>query len=244
MSIAWACNGGARQVVPDAAVSSYVRTTEDPYDIFLPAWWAKQFGLDPTDNGAIDPIRQGERGDFDGDGIPNRIEYLLGTNPADSDSNHNGVSDGDEYNTLGTNPLAANSVTDTFVNEVALAGFTGSTTGWSMTSGGLIANSFRGAVTWNFSVPSNGFWLLRLNAELMGSTFGNEEVPVVVSVDGRPVGRHSVRFGMSRFGMLQALTPWLVAGNHQVTILIDNMFARRTVRIVSLKVYALSLIHI
>jgi len=238
VSIAWACNGGARQVVPDAAVSSYVRTTEDPYDIFLPAWWAKQFGLDPADNGAIDPIRQGERGDFDGDGIPNRIEYLLGTNPADSDSNHNGVSDGDEYNALGTNPLAANSVTDTFVNEVALAGFTGSTTGWSMTSGGFIANSFRGAVTWNFSVPSNGFWLLRLNAELMGSTFGNEEVPVVVSVDGRPVGRHSVRFGMSRFGMLQALTPWLVAGNHQVTILIDNMFARRTVRIVSLKVYA------
>ncbi|MEI6604769.1 MAG: PA14 domain-containing protein [Verrucomicrobiota bacterium] len=238
VSIAWACNGGARQVVPDALVSSYVRTTDDPYDIFLPAWWASKYGLDPADNGAIDPVRQGERGDFDGDGIINRIEYLLGTNPADSDTNHNGLSDGDEYNALGTNPLAANSITDTFVNQVALAGYIDASTAWSMTSGGLIANSFRGAVTWNFSVPSNGFWLLRLNAELMGSTFGNEEVPVVVSVDGRMVERLRVRFGMSRLGMFQALTPWLAAGNHQVTILIDNMLARRTVRIVSLKVYA------
>ncbi len=238
VSIAWACNGGAREVVPDSSIFSYVKTTDDPWDVYLPAWWAKKFGLDPTDNGAIDPIRQGDRGDYDGDGISNRTEYLLGTNPADSDTNHNGVSDGDEYNALGTNSLAANSVTDSFVSQVALAGFTGSTTAWSMTSGGLISNSFRGAVTWNFSVPSNGFWLLRLNTELMGSTFGNEEVPVVVSVDGRMVERHSVRFGTSRLGMLQALTPWLAAGNHHVTILIDNMFARRTVRIVSLKVYS------
>lgn len=238
VSIAWACNGGARQVVPDTAVSSYVRTTDDPCDIFLPAWWAEKYGLDPTDNGAIDRIRQGERGDFDGDGIINRIEYLLGTNPADSDSNHNGVNDGVEYNALGTNPLDVNSITDTFVNEVALADYIDSSTRWSMSSGGLIADSFRGAVTWNFSVPSNGFSLLRLNAELMGSTYGNEEVPMVVSVDGKRVGRHSVLFGMDRRGTLQSLTPWLAAGNHQVTLLVDNMFARRTVRIVSLKVYA------
>jgi len=238
VSIAWACNGGNRQVVPDEAVMSYVKTPDDPYDIFLPEWWCVKYGLDPTDNGAIDRVRQGERGDYDRDGLMNRIEYLLGTDPTNPDTNGNGVSDGDEYNALAANPLATNSITDTFVNDVALSNYIDSSIGWSMTSGGLLANRFRGAVTWNFSVPSDGFWLLRLNAELMGSTFGNEEVPMVVSVDGKTVDRHRVLFGPSRRGTLQSLTQWLTAGTHQVTILVDNMFARRTVRIVALKIYA------
>ena len=237
-SIAWAHDGLAREVLPASVVSAYVKTTDDADDDFLPDVWEAQYGLNPADNGAIDPVKQGERGDFDGDGLTNREEYLLGTNPTDSDTDGDGVSDGEEVHARGTNALVANSITDTLVSEVALGGFTSSSTAWTLTTGGLIADSFRGEVTWGFTVPADGLWLLRLNAELMGATFGNEEVPVVVKVDGKTIVRQNLRFGSSKFGMLQVLTPWLVAGNHQVTILVDNMLARRTVRIVSLKIYA------
>jgi hypothetical protein len=237
-SVAWARDGGVREVLPASVASAYVKTPDDADDDYLPDAWETQYGLNPTDNGATDPVKQGERGDFDGDGLTNREEYLLGTDPTNSDTDGDGVSDSDEVHSLGTNPLVANIFTDTLVGEVDLGSFTSSSTAWTMTSGGLIADSFRGEVTWNFTVPADGNWLLRLNAELMGSTFGNEEVPVVIKVDGKIVVRRNVRFGSTKLGMLQALTPWLTAGNHQVTVLVDNTLARRTVRLVSLKIYA------
>ena len=237
-SVAWACNGGLREVIPDAVVSSYVKTRDDLDDDCLPDAWEAQYGLSPSDNGAIDPARQGEAGDYDGDGLTNREEYLYGTNPMDSDSDGDGQSDGIEVNVLGSNALVSNTIIDTLVSTVGLANVVSSSTAWTMTSGGLIADSFRGEATWNFSVPTAGFWLFRLNAELMGSTFGNEEVPIVVKVDGKTVARQQVRFGSAKLGSLQALSPWLSAGNHQVSILVDNLLARRTVRLVSLQIFA------
>jgi hypothetical protein len=236
-SVAWAHDGGVREMIPDAMFSSYTKTSDDRDDDFLPDAWETLKGLSSTDNGYYDISRQGERGDYDGDGLTNREEYLLGTNPTNSDTDGDGVSDGAEANTYGTNPLVSNTVADTFLNTVGLAGYVNSSTPWSMTSGGLIANTFRGEATWNFTVPSAGFWLFRLNTELMGLTFGNEEVPVVVKVDGKVVVRSKIRYSSAKLGMLQALTPWLTAGNHQVTIAVDNMFARRTVKLVSLQLY-------
>jgi PA14 domain/Bacterial TSP3 repeat len=236
-SLAWARDGGAREVIPDSLFSSYTKTPDDLDDDYLPDSWESQKGLNPTDNGYSDPQRQGERGDYDGDGLSNREEYLLGSNPTNSDTDGDGQSDGSEVNALGTNALIFNAITDTFMSSVGLASYVNSSTGWTMTSGGLLANSFRGEATWNFTVPSTGFWLFRLNTELMGSTFGNEEVPVVLKVDGKIVTRTKIRYGSAKLGLLQALTPWLTAGNHQVSVFVDNMFARRTVRLVSLKLY-------
>jgi hypothetical protein len=56
-------------------------------------------------------------------------------------------------------------------------------------------------------------------------------------VDGKIVTRTKVRYGSAKLGLLQALTPWLTAGSHQVTVMVDNMLARRTVRLVSLQLY-------
>ena len=237
-SIAWALNSGPREVLPPTVVSSYSITPDDLDDDFLPDTWEIMHGLNPNDRGQIDPAREGERGDFDGDGLNNREEYLLGTDPANADTDGDGISDGDEFKALGTNALVANAITDTLLSQVALDSVTSSSSVWTMTSGGLLADSFRGEASWNFTVPSDGFWLLRLDAELMGATYVSEQLPMVVKVDGRMVARQAINFGSAKVGMLQALSPWLVAGNHQVTILVDNMIARRTVRLVSLKIYA------
>ena len=236
-SLAWARDGGVREMIPNAAMSSYTKTPDDLDDDYLPDAWETLKGLSIADNGYYDISRQGERGDYDGDGLTNREEYLLGTDPTNSDTDGDGQSDGAEVNALGTNALVFNAITDTLVSSVGLAGYINSTTPWTMTTGGLVANRFRGEATWNFTVPSAGFWLFRLNTELMGSTFGNEEVPVVLKVDGKIVARVKVRYGSAKLGLLQALTPWLTAGNHQVSVLVDNMIARRTVRLVSLQLY-------
>jgi hypothetical protein len=190
------------------------------------------------DNGLTDLARQGERGDHDGDGLTNREEYLLGTDPTNSDTDGDGVSDFDEAITYGSDALAANSIPDTLLSAVDLAAYTSSSTAWTMTSGGLIADSFRGEAAWNFTVPSDGYWLLRLDLELMGATYGNEEVPIVIRVDGKIAVRKQVRFGSGKRAILQALTPHLTAGNHQVSVLVDNSLARRTVRIASLEILA------
>jgi hypothetical protein len=213
-SLAWACDGGAREVIPDAVVSSYAKTPDDLDDDCLPDAWEAQYGLSLSDNGATDPARQGENGDCDGDGLTNREEYLYGTNPTDSDTDGDGHSDSAEVNVIGSNALISNVVNDTLLSTVGLENVVSSSTAWAMTSGGLIASSFRGEATWNFSVPTAGFWLFRLYAELMGTTYGNEEVPVVVKVDGKAVARRQIRFGSAKLGSLQALSPWLSAGNH------------------------------
>jgi PA14 domain/Bacterial TSP3 repeat len=236
-NLAWACNGGAREVIPDARLSTYAKTPDDFEDDCLPDAWESQYGLSVTDNGALDPARQGEAGDYDGDGLTNREEYLLGTNPANSDTDGDGISDLTEVNVLGTNALVSNVVQDTLLSTVSLANVVSSSTGWTMTSGGLISDSFRGEAAWNFSVPTAGFWLFSLNTELMGSAYGNEEVPVVLKVDGKPVARRQIRYGSARLGSLQILSPWLTAGSHQVSVLVDNMLARRTVRLVSLQIF-------
>lgn len=238
VSIAWAKRGGPRAAISAEALSSYFPSTDDLDDDMLPDSWEQSYGLSIADAGNLDIERQGEFGDYDQDGLSNREEFIHGTNPTNSDTDGDGVSDGEEVNGYGSDPLAVNVFTDTLVGHVNLATPVSSTTAWTMTSGGLLADSFRGEATWNITVPADGNWLLRLHTELMGSSFGNEEVPIVIKVDGKIILRRNVSYGTGKLGMLQALTPWLTAGNHQVTVLVDNTIARRAVRLISLGIYA------
>lgn len=237
-SVAWARDGGPRTTIPASAVESYHKTADDVDDDHLPDAWESQHGLDATDNGRIDLARQGERGDFDDDGLTNRQEYLLGTDPANADTDGDGLSDAEEYLALSTQALTANAIHDTLVSTISLTQPIASTTGWSSTSGGMVADSFRGEATWAFSVPSASHWLLRLDMEVMGATYGSESIPVAIKIDGQTVERKLVRFGANKRGLLQVLSPWLAAGSHQVSVLIDNTLARRSVRLVSLKLLA------
>ncbi|NJM39072.1 MAG: hypothetical protein HC845_15125 [Akkermansiaceae bacterium] len=205
-SVAWAPPGEGRAQIPAINLLPYTVEAADADDDYLPDQWESQKGLNPADNGYTDLAKQGERGDFDSDGLSNRSEYLLGTDPANADTDGDGETDGNEVNGLGTNALVANSLAGAFLSDVALGSYISSSNPWTMTSGGLISDSFRGEVSWNFSVPSAGNWLLRLNLELMGATYGNEEVPIAIKVNGKTVIRKRVNFGSGKFSVLQALT--------------------------------------
>ena len=235
--VAWAHDGGDRELLPSSVLSSYNITPDDLDDDYLPDAWETQYGLDPTDNGYKDQVRQGERGDFDGCGLTNRQMFLLGIDPSNPNNGY-GMSYGDLYRALGTTSLTPAQLAANYVSDVSLTNYTNSTVGWTQTSSGLIPDNFRGGATWSFSVPNDGFWLLRINSALMGTTYDNEQVPVIIQVDGQQVMHQAVSFGSDKTGMFQALTPWITAGTHQLTLFVDNMTARRTLSLLSIQVYA------
>ena len=69
-------------------------------------------GLDPNDDGSIDP-ENGPAGDPDGDGLTNAAEFALGTDPSNPDSDEDGLTDGEEV-ILTTDPNNANTDGDMF----------------------------------------------------------------------------------------------------------------------------------
>ena len=69
----------------------------------LPDGWEVGNGLDPLDDGSIDPD-SGRKGDPDEDGLTNLEEYGLGTDATDPDSDGDGLEDGAEVNEHGTDP--------------------------------------------------------------------------------------------------------------------------------------------
>ena len=71
----------------------------------LPGWWESQYGLD--DSNASDA-----NSDEDGDQLSASQEYTLRTDPSQSDTDQDGLSDSDEVNTTNTSPTNADSDAD------------------------------------------------------------------------------------------------------------------------------------
>jgi hypothetical protein len=234
--LAWAKVDANRLSIPRRNMSSFVALPEDSDDDSLPDAWETANGLDPTDNGSVDLERQGERGDFDGDGLNNREEYLVGTNPCAADTDGDGLSDRDELRTYGTDPTNSDSRAEELVQSVAVTSVAGLGERWIETDEGVTTASFRGAGTWDFSVPEDGFWVVEVDGRLLGNVNLSETLPVAVSIDNRSIGLDFMEFVNRAPGSLRILTPWLHAGNHDLGLFIDNYMARRTLEITAINV--------
>ncbi len=232
---AWARPGAEREPVPSEFLSTYAREAEDMDDDYLPDAWETQNGLDPADNGLIDRARQGERGDFDLDGLSNREEYVYGTDPANPDTDGDGLLDSAEIRSYNTDPTVSDSPSESLVGIIDLTTFTASEP-WTLTSQGLIPPTFRGSISWNFTVPGDGYWSLNVATSLLGDLYLYETVDVGVAIDGHSMGRSTLVYGRDRDALLRILTPYLAAGSHTVALDIDNKSARRTVSIRSIEV--------
>ena len=235
VSVAWAPPGQDRHPLPLKVIHSYARESADADDDYLPDDWESEHGLDPTDNGAIDRERQGERGDFDLDGLSNRAEYLLGTDPANPDSDGDGLTDGDEARAYGTDPTASDAPSVSPVGSVDLSSYESTGSPWTMTSEVLVPTSFRGELSWGFTVPEDGFWSIELSTRLLGNLYLHEVVEVEVQVDGQSLGKRDLVYGVKQDALLRFITPMLTAGEHELNFKINNMLARRLVSIVGIE---------
>lgn len=227
--VAWAAERGRRSLIPAANISSFVGLPGDQDDDSLPDEWEARFGLDPTDNGFLDIIRQGERGDFDLDGLANREEYVNGTDPSNPDTDGDGISDADEIRAYQTDPTVSDAPSEELVGTVDLTSYTTAGEPWIATSQGLIPPTFRGEIEWEFTVPDDGFWTLNALTTLLGDSYLYETVPIEVAIDGNLLGVYTLVYGRDRDATLRIQTPFLEAGSHRLSITSTNLIARRSV---------------
>ncbi len=235
VSAAWAPPGQARVVLPLSAISSYGVESEDSDDDYLPDAWEAQYGLSITDNGAVDRLHEGENGDFDSDGLTNRLEYLAGTDPTSADSDGNGVFDGSQYDNSGSGDSVQDYPVGTFVNNLNIHSFSNIAGEWNPSSSGIVSDSLVSAAQWSFDAPHSGHWLLRIDTKLLQTSLSTEKVPVRVLIDGVLRGDFQLDFGSTSSKLVNVLSQDLAAGPHTVTIEINNILSHRSIAIQSIE---------
>ena len=217
MEMAWQSPGGQRQIIPAQYLASFVTDPDDLDDDDMPDSWERQVGLDPTDNGSRNPL-QASYADFDGDGLTNRQEYLLGTNPTKYSTAGDGVSDYVKV-CLGVDPLSTNMAPFKVIQILAGKTFLATSGQW-MTSGlSALDVDRRGSIDYNFTVPSDGIWAFQIAAQPVGTVFGlNITIPVDVIIDGVFLGRYNPTFNNGVVATINGLTQQLTAGVHTIHI--------------------------
>jgi Concanavalin A-like lectin/glucanases superfamily/Bacterial TSP3 repeat len=235
-SIAWQTPSGERQILPGEVCSFYQPDPNDIDDDSLPDDWERKYGLDPNDAGAKDLKSQGERGDGDGDGLPNRMEYLAGTDPANPDTDGDGLSDAEELQTHGTDPLKKDEKRGDLITNLDLT--TSGSPAWTMLNGALVSDTFRGDVSWDFTVPERKAYYFDITLRLSGGSSFAPPLPVTVSIDGRPIHFTALSFSSAATKMLRAPGPVIAAGKHRLTLSFDNDRLSRSVGITGVAIFA------
>ncbi|MBV5330969.1 hypothetical protein JZU69_00775, partial [bacterium] len=97
--------------------------------------------------------RQGENGDYDKDGLTNRAEYLLGTDPVNPDTDGDGVDDRTEVEFYGSDPTRRDASPPALLARLPLSPAAASSGSWSVTAeGGLVSSSRRGTAELSFDL--------------------------------------------------------------------------------------------
>lgn len=237
LAVAWqytdASSGLAivRELIPDLQLRSFSQDADDADDDYLPDSWENFVGLNTSDNGLTDN-REGEYGDYDGDLLTNREEWLQGTDPTKADTDGDGVGDYAELHSYGSDPTRVDIGSHTLVQNVELSSYVSPSNNWYYNADGSISSSSRrGEVSFPLSVSSAGVHIIELTGRARGSLEDVEELPIVIYIDGIRLGSYTLYSVDGGQGKVVAITPWLSEGEHSVTVIHDNHIARRRLQI-------------
>lgn len=236
VAVAWAYNNGPRASIPFEAMGTYAPGANDADDDALPDSWEIAMGLDPVDNGLTDRPRQGDRGDYDFDGLTNREEYLAGTNPTLKDSDSDGISDVDEVKNFKGDPASFIGSWEKVVQNLDIHAPAASSMKWSSFEDGVVGERFRGSIEFDLDIPSDGLnWLVSIRGKILGQNSQVDSMPLKVSIDSTNLGRHDFTCSLGEEGALRVLTPKLTTGTHRVKVFVDNLFASKSFLLLDLE---------
>jgi len=232
IQVAWQAPDGEREILPATALTSFLRDDNDGDDDYLPDDWELEFGLAVNDNGSENFLLEGERGDFDQDGLSNWREYRLGTNPANSDSDGDGVSDFVEVNDYKSNPNFRDVLPPSLYREIDLTDRVAETEGWEDLDG-LVTSGRRGEVTFEVSISEAGVYFAELVAEVIHPEV--RTLPIRFLINDQHVATRKLIGRWTEEHALSVRLPWLPAGNHELTIDSENFEKGIRLRIASLQ---------
>lgn len=240
VSIAWQPPGQARAIIPSSAFTSDVPDDNDRDGDFLPDTWELAHGLNPADNGLLNP-NDGQYGDPDGDGLTNLDEYQHGTNPFNADTDGDGVSDYNEIYLFHTNPLVSNNLSPATVAAPPPAQYAAATGSWSVNANGSISETeCRGVISYSFTLSQPGVVQVSLTGAAIGILRPVENLSIVFSLnDDPPFATTTLVSHNGGPATVLAVSPWLPAGTYTLNILNDNYRAVRSLRIDSLLIQRL-----
>ncbi|RYD76154.1 MAG: hypothetical protein EOP84_17285, partial [Verrucomicrobiaceae bacterium] len=233
--VAWKVPGGQREIIPSNVLSTFIPIANDKDDDDLPDDWELSHGLDPLDNGRVNPVN-GYNGDLDGDGLSNGRERSLRTNPSSADSDGDGVADYDETEVLETNPRVADNLILQPLATISGADYTSSHGQWIARAGKAVQGSVRGWVGYPLTVPAGGVYYLDLSFTPFEGIELSRDYDIVYSIDGVEVERLKAYVPEGSVGRAKVMTPWLKPGPHDIRVTIDNSYNSRRVNIDTLVV--------
>lgn len=232
-SLAWQPPGQARALLPATALVANLPLSADANDDGLPDAWQAAKGLT---NPALSVSARGQYGDPDADGLINLLEYQNGTNPIAADSDGDGINDFKEITYYRTNPLISNAIPGTAITLPPLQQYTQATGAWKQNSNGsLVASDSRGSITYTFTLTQPGIHEIKLTAAVLSPTpTVTSTFPVTLTLNGVALSRKTLSSRYGNADVHSAITPWLVAGTHTVTVQHDNYLSSLRLRIDSL----------
>jgi len=234
-TFAWQAPGGGREELPSSVLSTFYRQANDLDDDDLLDDYEFANGLDPNDNGSINPAN-GAYGDLDGDGLSNLEEQKYGTASNKLDTDGDGVSDFDEIKLLETQALVGDVAPFQNVQTINGSAFSDSLGEWANAGNLTYHTTARGWVEYTLNLPSAGVYMLDLHFGPHRGGSLSDEYEMVFSINGEFCARVKKTVGNSTTGHAKILTPWLPAGANTVRVLVDNSLTYRSVGIHSLSV--------
>jgi len=222
VSFAWKTPDGLRSVVPRRYLTPYILEEEDQDDDYLPDAYEQLHGLDVTDNGFVNLTQEGERGDYDGDGLLNREEYLLGTNPTSDDSDNDGIKDLQEIQFYGTDPMVSNSIYHSLISEIDLWNESLIQEGWSQDGDSIRNEDVRVGGNWNLDLPRAGVFFLKVSLKLGIRNYTDYQHTLEVTLNDELSLSGDLSYNKFGQGEVIILLPYLEEGSHDLELFVNN----------------------